>query len=76
MTGSSGMTAVRISLSGTLAGFLVAKDWLSPEQTTLRTEYPWTPRLGVGIDARYVHLFLEQDDMDVARVTARVTWRF
>jgi hypothetical protein len=41
-----------------------------------RAEYEWTPQMAVGIDARYIHLFLNQGGMDVARVTGRVSWRF
>ena len=39
-------------------------------------------RLGAGLDARYVHVFLDNGaflnggGLDVARITGRVSWRF
>lgn len=39
-------------------------------------EFAWTERLGVGIDARYVHVFLDDSGLDVARVLGRMSWRF
>jgi len=44
-------------------------------------EYGLTERLGAGLDARYVHVFVNNrgfldGGLDLARITGRVSWRF
>jgi hypothetical protein len=39
-------------------------------------EYAVTDRLGVGVDARYGHVFLDRNGLDMGRITGRMSWRF
>lgn len=39
-------------------------------------EYAVTDRLGVGVDARYGHVFLDENGLDMGRITGKVSWRF
>ena len=39
-------------------------------------EYAVTRRLGAGLSVRYLHLFSDPGALDLARVGARLTWRF